>query len=282
MPEGSYNVRGYRRMAAVLLAAGIICMCGCGSSDIAYETAGVFSDAVPGGSVDGERTFEEAADLGSAGRQQAAGSLHEDRQISGAVGDGQAAGMADDGRQPESGDTGSQNAGFTDESIQTAQTCYVYVCGAVSMPGVYEMDASKRLCDAVALAGGMTEEAEPTSLNLAAGIYDGMMLIVPTRQEWADGVFVTGEGGLPVREQSPASDSGLESSAAKQSDDGLVNINEATVEQLLTLPGIGRAKAESILAYRQEHGSFASIEEIQRVSGIKSALFEKIKNKIKI
>lgn len=70
--------------------------------------------------------------------------------------------------------------------------------------------------------------------------------------------------------------------SAEQADDGLVDINTADVAELCTLPGVGQARAESILAYRQEHGSFQTVEEIKQVSGIKDGLYTKIKDKIKI
>lgn len=70
--------------------------------------------------------------------------------------------------------------------------------------------------------------------------------------------------------------------SAEQADDGLVDINTADVAELCTLPGVGQARAESILTYRQEHGSFQTVEEIKQVSGIKDGLYTKIKDKIKI
>jgi len=165
-------------------------------------------------------------------------------------------------------------------SEELPQTCYVYVCGAVVTPGVYEMDAGARLCDVIASANGMTKEAEETSFNQAAEVYDGMMLVIPTMDEWRKGEFVPGENGLPVRAQDIQRSAGDVSVTERQ--DELLNINQATADQLCTLPGVGKAKAESILAYRQEHGVFQSIEEIKNVTGIGDGLFEKIRSKIKV
>lgn len=162
---------------------------------------------------------------------------------------------------------------------EDAQTCYVYVCGAVLSPGVYAVDTGMRLCDVLAYAGGLCEDAEETSFNQATPVYDGMMLIVPTAQEWAEGVYVTGEQGLPVRANGSWSDDEREEASSEV---GLLDINRATAEQLCTLPGVGVVKAESIITYRQEHGAFRSIEEITHVAGIKGAVYEKIKNKIRV
>lgn len=251
----TYNVKEVRQLKREFMtAACLFCifLCGCGRRGIVYQTKAV-------------EPSEDLYDNVAAADE----SVMEDD-------DSKAVQTADDREQV-----------FPDRNEEPAEAagelgCYVYVCGAVHVPGVYRMEEGQRLCDAVALAGGMTDDAEATSLNLAADISDGMMLVVPTRQEWEAGIFVTGADGIPVRKQNPASDEGVMAGEKSSADDGLVNINEATADQLCTLPGIGKTKAESIVSYRQEHGSFGSIDEIQRVNGIKKALYEKIKNKIKV
>lgn len=139
---------------------------------------------------------------------------------------------------------------------------YVQVSGAVNHPGVYELPLGSRVFQALELAGGMTQEAQEKSINQAQTLEDGQMIWVPTVEEAA---------ALP--EQQPES-------LAK--DDGKVNLNTATKEELQTLPGIGEAKAQSIVAWREEHGSFTQIEDIMKIEGIKEGVFSKIKDCVKV
>lgn len=156
----------------------------------------------------------------------------------------------------------------------------VYVCGAVVSPGVYALPAGSRLYQAIERAGGMTEEAAAEYLNLAEAAADGLKIQVPTREEikqgWqpekADNEKTAQAGGSGPSETAK----GAEASEAS----GLVNINTADTAALMTLPGIGNAKAESILAYRTEHGGFKSKEDIMNITGIKQAVYEKIKDLI--
>lgn len=131
---------------------------------------------------------------------------------------------------------------------------YVDVCGEVNRPGVYRLSEQSRVCDAISAAGGFTDEAATASINQARLLSDGEQLVVPSSE---------------TAEQTELSD-------------GLVNINTADVSELCTLPGIGEVKAADIVAYRQEHGSFQSIEELMQVPGIKEGLFQTLKDKIKI
>lgn len=144
------------------------------------------------------------------------------------------------------------------------QQIFVYVCGAVKSPGVYELPAEARAFEAVEKAGGFSDEAYEEALNLAKPLEDGEQLFIPTSAQW--------ELGIEAR--------GMEE--GKEASDGLVNINTASKEELCTLPGVGDSRAESIISYREEHGGFQSIEEIKNVTGIKDGLYKKIKDKIKI
>lgn len=156
-------------------------------------------------------------------------------------------------------DTGSQMKEESTESRENAtETCiYVYVCGHVSQPGVYQLSADSRICDAITLAGGITEDGNGEALNQAEHMTDGQTLYVPGWEEESS------------KEQTVQ-------------DDGLLNINTASKEELMTLPGIGEAKADTIIQYREEHGAFQSIEELMSISGIKEGVFNKIKNSIKV
>ena len=156
---------------------------------------------------------------------------------------------------------------FHAEEVKS-QKLVVYVCGAVNQPGVYELEENSRLYEAVALAGGFSSEADPAYHNLARGITDGERIYI---------LSVLETDALAV-EQQVAGEEGAEESSTK--DGALLNLNTATAGQLMELPGIGEAKAESILEYRKKIGKFTDIEELMNVSGIGEAMFEKIKDKI--
>ena len=145
----------------------------------------------------------------------------------------------------------------------------VYVCGAVNVPGVYTLPDNSRLYEAVTMAGGFSSEADPAYHNLARSITDGeriYILSVAETKELSAELKVSGEEGA--------------GQAFYQN--GIQNLNTATAEQLMELPGIGEAKATAILSYRAKIGQFTDIEEIMNVSGIGEAMFEKIKDKITV
>ena len=180
-------------------------------------------------------------------------------------------------------DTGSINSGIiaagTHEENEAKVSCMVHVCGAVEQPGVYELPQGSRIYQAIACAGGLSDEADPDYLNQADFVSDGEKVYVPTREEVTEMddrlQIVSGQpdgsgGAYPVL---GAGSQSQEEQAAS----GLVNLNTASEEQLCTLPGIGSSKAKSIIAYREEHGSFDRIESVMNVAGIKDGLFQKIK-----
>ncbi|WP_455721095.1 helix-hairpin-helix domain-containing protein [Agathobacter sp.] len=171
------------------------------------------------------------------------------------AGAGEGAGLAPD------------TAADTDTS---AKWC-VYICGSVANPGVYYMDHGTRICDLVDMAGGMTAEACTNYWNLAEELYDGRMIYVPTAKEIEDNFspeLWDRDGGQSAGESNTSS--------------GKVNINTATKEQLMTLSGIGESKADSIIKYRTENGSFSAVEDITKVSGIGEAMLNKIKDDITV
>lgn len=131
----------------------------------------------------------------------------------------------------------------------------VHIKGAVATPGLYELDPSSRVIDAIAAAGGVLENANIDAINLAQFLEDGTEVIIPVKEETA-----SEQSGYKHEEK--------------------ININTATEQQLCTLEGIGSATAKKIIAYRTEHGGFAVKEEIMSVSGIGEKKFENIKNKI--
>ncbi|MEG7530136.1 MAG: helix-hairpin-helix domain-containing protein [Hungatella sp.] len=145
-------------------------------------------------------------------------------------------------------------------SLAAAPVCYyVHICGEVVSPGVYEMEAGSRVFQVVERAGGFTGEAAKGYLNLAEMIRDGMKIAVPSVTELEKNAVYGESAGDEAKK---------------------VNLNTATKEELMTLKGVGEAKAEDILRYREDHGGFQSIEEIMEISGIKDAAFQKIKDDI--
>jgi competence protein ComEA len=143
----------------------------------------------------------------------------------------------------------------------TPATINVYVSGAVKKPDVYALPLNAIVKDAIAAAGGPTDEADLDRINLATRLSDQMQVYVPRK----------GEAAPPPPGGSPPD--GVT---------GKININTASVEKLDKLPGIGPAIASAIVDYRTQNGPFKTIEDINAVKGIGDALFEKIKDQITV
>ena len=152
-------------------------------------------------------------------------------------------------------DQGEMHTEENKESTDVTEHIFVYVCGAVNQEGVYELASGSRVYEAIAMAGGFREDADARNVNQAEVLEDEERIYVP----------VIGEE-VPVEDKK----------------DARININKASKEELMTLPGVGESRAESIIKYREQQGAFQSIEEIMQVSGIKEGLFEKIKDFITI
>ena len=170
------------------------------------------------------------------------------------------------------------------ENIETndSQSFVVYVSGYVNNPGVYELSAGSRVIDAIDAAGGYSKEAYDHYLNLASLISDGQMIYVPSEEEVESGSIergvASGADGSGVGGVTGGNGGG---NGGNSSGSGaLVNINQASKEELMTLPGIGESKADKIIAYREANGRFNSPEGIMEISGIKDGLYNKIKDKI--
>lgn len=154
----------------------------------------------------------------------------------------------------------------------SSQLIYVHIAGEVSNPGMYELKHDARVSDAIDTAGGLTENADQLSINLARQVTDGEQIVVQT--------YIEAEPGNS--KSTDASDSGLPSSSNTEVLSSKVNINTASASELITLDGIGESTAAKIIAYRQANGSFASIEEIKKVSGIGDRKYEAIKDRITV
>lgn len=148
------------------------------------------------------------------------------------------------------------------------QNIVVYVCGAVRHTGVYELPVGSRVFEAIEAAGGLTDEADERAVNQAEFLTDGQQVTAPYEGEadetaapgYSAGDFAgsTGGGG------------------------SLININTAGREELMRLSGIGEVRASDIIAYREANGPFGAIEDIMKVSGIKTSTFEKIRDSITV
>ncbi len=133
----------------------------------------------------------------------------------------------------------------------------VYIVGEVVNPGVYVLEEHSRICDVVEMAGGFTDNAATEYINLASIVSDEEKIIVYSLDEVLNGEVIT-------------------------ENENLININTATKEQLMTLPGIGESKASDIIKYREENGKFQTKEDIMKVPGIKDAAFSKIEELITV
>ncbi|MBR4351217.1 MAG: helix-hairpin-helix domain-containing protein [Bacilli bacterium] len=174
-----------------------------------------------------------------------------------------------------------------DDEVIT-HNCFVDIKGAINNPGVYEIECNKRVIDVINLAGGLTDNADTTILNLSKKVKDEMYIIIYTN----DQIKEYKEKSLPSKEiikkveekiicPDNSNDACEKSNASKEEVKvtGKVNINTATKEELMTLIGIGESKADKIIEYRKSN-IFNSIEDIKNVSGIGESIYTKIKDNI--
>lgn len=271
-------------LSLFVLAAGCFCSCGRRESislvqESAAREAGQEQDSTA--LTDGAEASEDTAE-GAAGREDEAESDANREE-----------GAADRKNRDEStADRENRDESRADEAVSEMvperASCFVHVCGEVVQPGVYELLEGQRVYEAVGLAGGFTEQAASGWLNLAEPVRDGMKVEVPSRSQaeklaerlgiglGADGSTGLGSTGLEGSGTAPGAAAGADVLSAK------VNINTATKEELMTLRGIGEARAEDIIRYRESYGGFQKIEDIMKVSGIKDAAFQKIKEDITV
>lgn len=143
------------------------------------------------------------------------------------------------------------------EMEEETRQIVIDIKGAVKNPGVYEMEEGSRMYEAIERAGGFLEEADESRINLAQLLHDEMMVYIPFQ----------GEAEAVLSDEALASE-------------GKIPLNRADQAMLEKLPGIGPAKAEAIIAYREEHGDFKDVNELLNVSGIGPKTFEKLKEHV--
>jgi competence protein ComEA len=146
----------------------------------------------------------------------------------------------------------------------------VAVAGAVEQPGVYRVSADARVIDVISAAGGASADADLAQINQARRVYDEDHLEVPRRAP-----------PTPTPDLVPAATRG-EAAPDELPVTGLVNINTAPVEQLVTLPGIGPAIAQRIIDYRTENGPFRAVDELARVNGISATMVDEFRSQVTV
>lgn len=152
----------------------------------------------------------------------------------------------------------------TNDSLtqQTAESedgqIYIHIVGAVKKPGVYTFQKKPRVIEVVEKAGGFTKDAVTAEINQAELVEDGTQLAIASQKDFKE----------------------KDGQQAEQTETGKVNLNTASKEQLMTLTGIGEAKAIAIIAYREEKGKFQKPEDLMNIPGIKEGVFDKIKSRI--
>lgn len=186
--------------------------------------------------------------------------------------------------QPGANPSESAQGGVSGEA-----TVRVHVAGAVNNPGVYTLPAQGRAVDAIAAASGAAADADLDRVNLAGALSDGVQIYVPHRGETAAPAQIQPNGGTANAGQgnaaNGASQGGTQPQPARtltpagsaQKGSTPVNINTATAEELQTLPRIGPAMAQRIIAWREAHGGFRSVDELDAVPGIGPSMLENLR-----
>ena len=175
------------------------------------------------------------------------------------------------------------------EKVSSSETLFkVDIKGQVNNPGIYSLKEGSRVIDVIEASGGLTENANTTVINLSKKIEDEMVIIIYSNEE-VNNFAKTKEIEKQVIENCTKKDeNSLQNDACintsneeTNTNNKIININSATQEELMTLPGIGESKAKDIITYRTEK-PFTSIEDIKNVPGIGESLFAKIKENITI
>ena len=160
--------------------------------------------------------------------------------------------------------------------------CFFDIKGEVVSPGVYSIECDKRVIDAINISGGLTKNSDTSVLNLSKKIEDGMVIVVYSKKEVSNYLKTLEE---ETKKNSICSSSNVVNSACisnnSNSINGLININTASLEELMTLSGIGESKAKNIISYRTNN-PFKSIEDLLNVDGIGESIYVKIKENITV
>jgi len=184
--------------------------------------------------------------------------------------------VANDDERASGSDEKKQQCSDVQDDKGKAKSIFVHVCGEVNKPGVYEMGSNSRIVDAIKAAKGLRKDAASNYINQALLLSDRQQIYVPSKKEVKNG---TVPKSLAIQNENDSKNSDIEST---NDNSNKVNINTASKEELMTINGIGSARADSILEYRKSGGKFSSIEDIKNVKGIKDGLFKKISEYITV
>ena len=171
----------------------------------------------------------------------------------------------------------------TEELHEIKKMCMVDIKGAIKNPGVYLTECNKTVNDVIILAGGLLKDSDTSVINLAKKITDEMVIIVYTREEVKKSNIVDTVVKVVEKEcicpniQNDGCINEEITGNVGDNNSNLININTATLEDFLALPGIGESKAKAIIKYRLDNGGFKQIDELLNVDGIGSKLYEEIK-----
>ena len=158
----------------------------------------------------------------------------------------------------------------TKENEGSKELVIVHITGAVKTPGIVKLPEGARIEDAIDKAGGLTEDADISDVNLAYVLEDGIKIKIPTISEEKNEEIIINSSGEGI----------VEKEISNNSENKIININKANESDLQTLPGIGASLAGRIVEYRNSNGKFNEIEDIKNVSGIGDSKYENIKNLI--
>ncbi|MGI6727775.1 MAG: helix-hairpin-helix domain-containing protein [Anaerovoracaceae bacterium] len=166
-------------------------------------------------------------------------------------------------------------SGIENSNDKSMENIVVDIAGEVNQPSVYILPQGSRVYEGIDAAGGLTNEADTRTINLAAELSDGIKLYIPSKDE-VD--VMENRGEVPIENNT----FGINTNVSSSTSNSIININTASKEELQKLPRIGPSMAEKIISYRNEYGRFKKKEELKNVSGIGEKTYEKLMNMITV
>lgn len=168
-----------------------------------------------------------------------------------------------------------------EDTVQEDEYIYIDIKGQVKNNGVYKILSGARVIDAIKVAGGLLPDADTSLINLSMKLKDEMAIVIFSKQEVENFYKTKEEFNTKVFECEKVNDTCVHEIEDSNNQE-LLNVNKASINDFMSLPGLGESKANSIIEYRNSHGSFKNIEELKEVKGIGESIFEKIKEYLTI